>query len=47
MEFLFVILAIIAAVFGVVKLIQGDIILGIVLLVVACLLGPGGFWILG
>jgi len=28
---------------GVVQLLQGQIILGIVLLVVACLVGPGGY----
>jgi len=37
------ILAVIIAVIGIVQLIQGQIILGIVLLVVAALVGPGGY----
>jgi hypothetical protein len=37
------IIAVIIAIIGVVQLIQGQIILGIVLLVVACLVGPGGY----
>jgi hypothetical protein len=37
------ILAIVLAVVGVVQLLQGQIILGIVLLVVAALVGPGGY----
>jgi hypothetical protein len=37
------IIAVILAVVGVVQLIQGQIIFGIVLLVVACLVGPGGY----
>jgi hypothetical protein len=39
---LFIIAAIIAIV-GIVQLFQGQIIFGIVLLVVACLVGPGGY----
>jgi len=37
------ILAVILAVVGVVQLIQGQIIFGIVLLVAAALVGPGGY----
>lgn len=37
------IIAAIIAVVGIVQLIQGQIILGIVLIVVACLVGPGGY----
>lgn len=37
------IIAAVIAVVGLVQLIQGQIILGIVLLVVACLVGPGGY----
>jgi len=37
------IIAVILAVVGVVQLLQGQIIFGIVLLVVACLVGPGGY----
>jgi hypothetical protein len=36
-------IAAIIAVVGVVQLIQGQLILGAVLLVVACLVGPGGY----
>ena len=43
MNFLLWIVAVILAVVGVVQLLQGQIILGIVLLVVACLIGPGGY----
>ena len=37
------IIAAIIAIIGIVQLFQGQIILGIVLLVVACLVGPGGY----
>lgn len=37
------ILAVIIAVVGVVQLIQGQILFGVVLLVAACLVGPGGY----
>lgn len=36
-------IAAIIAVVGVVQLLQGQIIFGIVLLVLACLVGPGGY----
>lgn len=37
------IIAVILAVIGVIQLLQGQIILGIVLLVAAALVGPGGY----
>ncbi|HQV57997.1 MAG TPA: GPGG-motif small membrane protein [Ilumatobacteraceae bacterium] len=37
------IIAAIIAIVGIVQLFQGQIIFGIVLLVVACLVGPGGY----
>jgi hypothetical protein len=43
MSLLLWIVAVILAVVGIVQLLQGQIILGIVLLVVACLVGPGGY----
>jgi TM2 domain-containing membrane protein YozV len=43
MNFILWIIAVILAIAGVVQLIQGQIILGIVLLVLACLVGPGGY----
>jgi hypothetical protein len=36
-------IALVLAVVGVVQLIQGQIIFGIVLIVIACLVGPGGY----
>jgi hypothetical protein len=41
------ILAVILAVVGVVQLLQGQLIFGIVLLVAAALVGPGGYSIFG
>ena len=35
--------AVIIAVVGVVQLVQGQILFGVVLLVAACLVGPGGY----
>ena len=43
MNFLLWIIAVVIAIVGVVQLLQGQILLGIVLLVVACLVGPGGY----
>ncbi len=43
MNFVLWILAVIIGIVGIVQLLQGQIILGIVLLVVACLVGPGGY----
>ena len=37
------IIAVIIAIVGIVQLVQGQILLGIVLLLVACLVGPGGY----
>jgi hypothetical protein len=37
------ILAVVLAIVGVIQLLQGQIILGIVLLVLAALVGPGGY----
>ena len=36
------IIAVIIGIFGVIRLIRGDILMGIVLIVVAFLVGPGG-----
>lgn len=43
MNFILWIIAVVIAIVGVVQLLQGQIIFGIVLLVVACLVGPGGY----
>ena len=43
MNFVLWIVAVIIGIIGVVQLLQGQIIFGIVLLVVACLVGPGGY----
>ena len=43
MNFLLWIVAVVLAVAGVIQLLQGQIIFGILLLVAACLVGPGGY----
>ena len=43
MNALLFVLAAILAIVGVVQLLQGQIIFGIVLLIAACLVGPGGY----
>lgn len=43
MAFVLWILAVVVAVVGIVQLFQGQILLGIVLLIVAALIGPGGY----
>ena len=47
MTALLVILAVILVVFGIVRLVQGDILWGLVLIVVGLLIGPGGVSIWG
>jgi hypothetical protein len=37
------ILALALAIYGVVLLVRGELLFGIVLLIVACLVGPGGY----
>lgn len=37
------IIAVIIAIYGILRLVRGDILIGIVLLVVAALVGPGGY----
>jgi hypothetical protein len=39
--------AVVIAIVGIVQLLQGQIILGILLLVAACLIGPGGYSVFG
>jgi hypothetical protein len=41
------IIAVVLAIAGVVQLLQGQLVLGIVLLVAACLVGPGGYSVFG
>jgi hypothetical protein len=43
MLFLLWLIAVAIAIFGVVKIVQGEPLLGVILLVVACLVGPGGY----
>jgi hypothetical protein len=43
MNFLLWIIAVVLAVAGVIQLLQGQIVFGIVLLIAACLVGPGGY----
>jgi len=43
MNLLLWIVAVIIGIVGVVQLLQGQIIFGVVLIVIACLIGPGGY----
>jgi hypothetical protein len=43
MNFLLWIAAVVLAIWGVVAIVQGSFLMGVVLLVVACLVGPGGY----
>ena len=43
MGFVLWLIALIIAIVGVVQLFQGQILLGLLLIVVACLVGPGGY----
>jgi len=43
MAFVLWLIAAILVIVGIVQLIQGQIILGIVLIVIGCLVGPGGY----
>jgi multisubunit Na+/H+ antiporter MnhG subunit len=43
MGLILLIIAIIIAIYGILRLVRGDILIGIILLVVAALVGPGGY----
>ena len=43
MNFLLWIAAVVLAIWGVISLLHGAIVMGLVLIVVACLVGPGGY----
>ena len=43
MTFILFIIAVAIAIYGIMRLIQGDFLVGIVLLVVAAVVGPGGY----
>lgn len=43
MAFILWLIAVVLAIWGVVTLVRGGILMGIVLLVLACLVGPGGY----
>lgn len=43
MSFVLWLVAVAVAIFGIVQLIQGQILFGIIMLVVAALIGPGGY----
>lgn len=47
MEFVLFIIAAALAIWGIVSLIHGAILFGIILLIVACLVGPGGYSVFG
>lgn len=42
LELILWIIAVILAVVGIVRVISGDILFGIILIILACLVGPGG-----
>ena len=43
MAFILWLIAAAIAIYGIIRIVGGDILIGIVLLVVACLVGPGGY----
>ena len=43
MAFILWIIAVVIAIYGIIRIVGGDILVGIILLVVACLVGPGGY----
>ena len=47
MAFILFIIAAAIAIYGILRLVRGDILVGIILLVVACLVGPGGYSVFG
>lgn len=47
MGLIFWVLAVVVAIFGVLRLLAGDILVGIILLIVAAAIGPGGWSIWG
>lgn len=46
MGFILWIIAVVIAIYGVLRLLRGDILIGIILLVVAAAVGPGGWSVL-
>ncbi len=46
MAFIALIIAIALVIFGIMKIVRGDLILGIVLIVLGLIIGPGGYSIL-
>jgi hypothetical protein len=46
MGFILWIIAVVIAIYGVLRLVRGDILIGIILLVVAAAVGPGGWSVL-
>ena len=43
MSFVLWLIAVVLVIIGIVQIVTGDVILGIVLIVVGCLVGPGGY----
>lgn len=43
MAFILWIIAVAIAIYGILRLVRGDILVGIVLLILACVVGPGGY----
>lgn len=47
MAFILWLIAAVLVILGIVRIVRGEILLGIVLIVVGCLVGPGGYSIVG
>ena len=43
MAFILWIIAVVIAIYGILRLVRGDILIGIILLIVAAAVGPGGY----
>ena len=43
MAFILWIIAVVIAIYGILRLVRGDILIGIIILIIACAVGPGGY----
>ena len=47
MTLILFLIAAVLVILGIVRIVRGDVLLGIVLIIVGCLVGPGGYSIFG
>jgi hypothetical protein len=47
MAFILFLIAAVLVIYGIVRIVQGDLLVGLVLIVLGCLVGPGGYSIVG